>query len=136
MQHMRTPCLIWRGGTDARGRPRIWFEGRNLLATRVVLGPRGLTASRIQAAVHICRDRACIRPEHIVLCDLRSAQRLRGRGRSRLGPGDMSMFATLIGRREVCLREVSQAIGLRIQIVSAMAKQCVRWRKRRTKNCS
>lgn len=127
MEHMRTPCQTWNGASDAKGRPRIWFQGRNLLATRLCLA----RAEGTQVAVQFCRNRACIRPDHIVLCDLRSAQRLHGRGHGRLGPGDLIMFTTMVRRRELSTRTLARATGLREAILSRIVRQCVQLRKRR-----
>ena len=131
-QHMRTPCLTWAGGTDARGRPRIWADGGNRLAIRLALAAAGATVSPGQATVHLCGNRTCVRPQHIVACDLPTAQRLRRRGASPLGPGDLVMLATVVRRREASIRDVSLAADLSRPIVIRIAQECLHLRKRRS----
>src|SRR5688500_14939937 len=88
VEHMREPCLLWKAARDQRGRPRLWFKGSNNLATRVARMSDDLPGQAL-AVVQLCHTRDCVRPEHIVACDLRTAHRLRGRGLSPLGSGDL-----------------------------------------------
>jgi hypothetical protein len=130
--HMRQACLLWSSACDNKGRPRIWFMGSNRLACRVVLGMCGQLSKQSLVTVQICRTRKCVRPEHIVACELSTAQRLRGRGPSPLGPGDLIILATMVRGREVTRRAISEAMNLPLAVVSKVAQQCIALRKKRS----
>ena len=126
--HMREACLLWKSAHDNKGRPRLWFMGSNRLACRV-LGTRGKLLRHSHVTVQICRARNCVRPEHLVFCELRTAQRLSGRGSSPVSPGDLIMIATIIRRREMSRRELAEAMNLPL---AEVAQQCIALRKRRS----
>ena len=85
-------CWEWQG-YQARGYGRIWVEGRSVLVHRWVL--QWLTGQLIPTDLtvdHLCRNRACVRPEHL---DVVSAGEnvLRGEG-----------ITAINKRKQVCLR--------------------------------
>jgi hypothetical protein len=56
-----TPCWLWQGETDRNGYGRIKRDGRRIPVHWVLIGDpaEGLEVD------HLCRQRACVRPEHL-----------------------------------------------------------------------
>lgn len=58
-------CIVWTGYVEPNGYARFWIDGKNVLAHRwsyeqhVGPIPDGLVID------HLCRNRACVRPEHL-----------------------------------------------------------------------
>lgn len=56
-----TPCWIWQGEVDRNGYGRIKRDGVRVPTHWIIKGdpPAGLEVD------HLCRQRACVRPEHL-----------------------------------------------------------------------
>lgn len=58
-------CWAWNGSMDRDGYGRFWFEGRYRLAHRFAYWAWNGPLEEDRVIDHICRNRACVRPEHL-----------------------------------------------------------------------
>lgn len=62
---MDTPCWRWIGAKDSHGYGNVKVQGRVRKAHRVIYERlRGPMPTGLEGD-HLCRDRACVHPEHI-----------------------------------------------------------------------
>lgn len=62
---LETGCRIWTGTLDRDGYGRFFIEGRRFAAHRVAYTwSRGLIPDDLTVD-HLCRNRACVQPEHL-----------------------------------------------------------------------
>jgi hypothetical protein len=69
---LATPCWLWRGRQDRDGYGVAWHAGRTWRAHRLAwaaLSGDGLPAGA--ELDHLCRRRACVRPDHLDPVDRR-----------------------------------------------------------------
>jgi len=65
-------CIVWTASTDRDGYGHILYRGRLRIASRLIYEltvgkiPDGLTID------HLCRNRACVKPEHLEAVSLRT----------------------------------------------------------------
>jgi hypothetical protein len=92
---MATPCWRWTGATDSSGYGNVKVQGRVRKAHRVVYEllcgplPAGMEGD------HLCRERACVRPEHIEpVTHIENAQR--GDGSWMPGERQRTMSAPMV----------------------------------------
>ena len=84
-------CWPWTGAVDGKGRPRFYLGGSGKLARRAlfeILIDKKLPAKG--AVVSLCRNRLCVRPEHLMLCNDTDATAVGPNGR--ISPGDAFMM--------------------------------------------
>jgi hypothetical protein len=104
----RTPCWVWTGCRIYSGYGRLSVAGKLVLAHRYAYEllrqpiPAGLTLD------HLCRNRACINPEHLEPVSVAENTRRGGMARRR------ASFDELMAMREagLLLREIGERVGL------------------------
>ena len=83
-----TPCFIWKGptsGSKGRGRdyPRMSIDGGTVAVhIAVFLHFFGIIPPRKQID-HLCRQRLCVRPEHLEMVTHKKNQRRRDQARAK-----------------------------------------------------
>ena len=67
---MHLPCWMWEAAVDPKGRPRFFLGGVDMLAKKalveMLLGdklPDGYVVGSL------CRNKLCVRPDHLVPCN-------------------------------------------------------------------
>jgi hypothetical protein len=85
---MHHPCWMWKAGVDPKGRPRFFFGGSGMLAKKALVEmllvgklPDGYTVGSL------CRNKLCVRPDHLVPCNDIDARAIRQGGT--MDPGMM-----------------------------------------------
>lgn len=58
-------CWSWLGGHDTQGYSRVRWEGKNQGAHRVAFLLAGGVIPEGTEADHLCRNRGCVRPDHL-----------------------------------------------------------------------
>lgn len=84
---MHLPCWEWTGAVDRKGRPRFFLDGRGMLAKRAlfeILAGDKLPPECVVGS--LCRNKPCVRPEHLALCNDIDARAIGPRGV--IGPGE------------------------------------------------
>lgn len=66
-------CWEWTARIDGEGRGRFGYENRNALAYRVGLILEGREVPADMDVDHMCRNRKCVRPEHLRVVDERTS---------------------------------------------------------------
>lgn len=65
---LTTGCWLWTGGTYPAGYGCVWLDGTNRLLHQVTFEiTTGRRSDREMFLDHICRVRACCRPDHLEL---------------------------------------------------------------------
>ena len=64
---MALPCWSWTGRIDEKGRPRIKLDTCNMFAKRAYFKLMGIELSNTQHVIQLCRNKLCVRPEHLVV---------------------------------------------------------------------
>ena len=115
------PCQEWTGSQNGDGYGIVTIEGRNAYAHRVAWRMAGREIPRGLQIDHLCRNRACIRVDHMEVVSSRE-NTLRG-----FGP------TALNARRTTC-REGHPLDGLRGRYRRRYCKTCHRATYHRTKD--
>ena len=72
MSEQRGECVVWCGWINTGGYGRLYHKGRNLYAHRVAWElANGREIPKGMMIDHLCRNRACLRPEHLRLASAR-----------------------------------------------------------------
>ncbi len=62
-------CWVWKGSKGGSGYGQIWVDGKHVTAHRIshelFIGP----IPEGHAVDHLCRNRACVRPDHLQALD-------------------------------------------------------------------
>ncbi len=114
-------CWLWTGATDAHGYPRFWLRGNSVTAQRAVYMLAGVDLQPDQQVINLCKNRLCVRPDHLALGTLSDAHALRHRGRQRIGPGELAMMRMVVRDCEVPVEYVAQAYRLSPEFVKEVA---------------
>ncbi len=114
---MRTRCWRWTGAVGAAGYPRFWLGGNAVTAQRAARLLAGAKLRPDQRVISLCRNRGCVRPEHLVVCTVREAHAFALRGQRALGPGDLWHIRRVVAKGEVTIEFVANAYGLGVGVV-------------------
>jgi hypothetical protein len=60
-----TGCWNWTGHTGKTGYGNFWLSNRQILAHRASYAMAGLVIPDDAQLDHLCRNRACVRPDHL-----------------------------------------------------------------------
>ncbi len=110
-------CWLWRGATDVRGYGKFWLRGNSVTAQRAVYMLAGVDLQPDQQVINLCKNRLCVRPDHLALGTLRDAHALRHRGRQRIGPGELYLMRMVVRDAEVPVEYVAAAYHLSPEFV-------------------
>ncbi len=114
--HMDTCCWLWIGATDARGYGKFWLRGNSVTAQRAVYMLAGADLQPEQQVINLCRNRLCVRPDHLAVGTLRDAHAL-GHRRPRIGPGELCLIRMVVRDAEVPVEYVAAAYHLSLEFV-------------------
>jgi len=122
---MARRCWEWNGAIDAKGRPRFCFRKQGVLAKRALIDI--LTGNKLSAdcnVVSICRNRLCVRPEHLALCNHIDARALSPTGR--IGLGDAALIV-MQHEEGYTLNELAMFNSVSVRLVEAIIQECERY---------
>jgi len=74
-----TPCLLWQGTVDARGRPKVWYQDNSHSALKVSYIAFVGNLPLDSVVTNICYNHTCINPLHLAPTTRHAAHFLRGR---------------------------------------------------------
>ncbi len=69
--HNGTPCIPWCGTVTEYGYGRVYVDGRQWAAHRLVYEAHHGPVPNGRVLDHLCRNRACVNPAHLELVTLR-----------------------------------------------------------------
>lgn len=64
-----TPCWVWQGRTDDDGYPEVKYRGHKQKAHRLAYAAFNGGINAGLDVDHICRNRACLNPDHLQAVD-------------------------------------------------------------------
>lgn len=112
------PCWTWVGAFDDKLRPRIKVDGQCLLAKRAVYQLHGFALEETNNVISLCKNKKCLRPEHLVLGNDQDVRRLGRRGR--MGHGDMYAMRLWYKNGEIELWHINECYGITQPISEAV----------------
>lgn len=68
---MKTPCIEWKGRKNNTGYGVVLINNKQFFAHRLAVALSGRNIPKTKVCDHLCRNHACINPEHIELVTLR-----------------------------------------------------------------
>lgn len=75
-------CWLWTGSRNGGGYGKLNRRGKTIYAHRYSFEARGVTIPEGMLVDHACRNRACVRPEHLRIVTQKQNMENLGRGRS------------------------------------------------------
>ncbi len=112
------PCWSWTGAIDDKNRPRIKVDGYCLLAKRAIYQLNGFSLEQDQFVISLCKNKGCLRPEHLVIGNEKDAFKLRPKGR--MGHGDMYAMRLWYKNGEIELIHIEECYGITRPVAEAV----------------
>jgi len=121
MSGMATCCHEWTGSIDSAGYPKIWLDGNATTAQRAAVIIGGVELDPKECVITICGNRLCVKLDHLAIGPLSDAHALKYRGRSPVGPGDITMMRAMLSEGEVTLDDLAGAYELSLGMLETIA---------------
>lgn len=115
------PCWSWTGTIDDRNRPRIKIDGNVLIVRRALYQLNGVPLEEGDKIISLCRNKACLRPEHLVIGTDRDAF-LMGRMQC-MGPGDIYVMQEMFKKGEIKLHHIEDCYDVTRPVAEAVVAE-------------
>lgn len=115
---MALRCWEWTGALDNQGHPRFHYLGASVYAKRVGYLIDGVPIGPEDHVVTLCRNKACVRPEHHVLGSASEARKFSPQGEC--CPGSVYLARKLFRDGEADVAMIAECFGIGQHIAEAI----------------